>query len=136
MMIALATTSPTVKPIIAPLPTPLPFVSAAVLGVPVASVFVSCIVDSGLSEDIAVVEEAANDNVVVDDSADATDDSNVTDSLATSSRARYQLVLQNPPLVCSSAVPWALTTLKTNGFVRFVSLARTSHWYQSVAQLA
>ena len=133
MMVAPATTSPTVKPMIASLWIPLPCVCAAVLEVAVASVFVPSVVDNELLEDIADGEVVADEVAVVEDTAG---DNDVTDSLALSSRVRYQLVLQKPSPFCSSVVPWALTTLKTNGFVRFVSSARTSHWYQSVAKLA
>lgn len=143
MMIAPAITSPTAKPIIALFPSPLLDV-AAVFGATVASVLVAGVVDDGLSEDVTGdgEAEAVDDEAVVDeddgddvDEDDANED-DVMDSLALPSRARYQLVLQNPPPLCSSGVPWALTTLKTNGFVRFGSSLRISHWYHWVARLA
>lgn len=133
MMVAPATTSPTVKPMIVPLRMPLSCVSAAVVGAAVTSVFVPCSVDDGVLDDVADEEGAVDEVAVVESTAD---DSDVTGLLALPSRERYQLVLQKPPLLCSSVVPWALTILKTNGFVRFFSSARTSHWYHSVAKLA
>lgn len=133
MMVAPATTSPTVRPMIVSLLTPVLCVSAAVVGAAVASVFVSCDVDNGPLEEVADDGEAVNEVVEVEDTAD---DNVFTDSLAVSSRVRYQLVLQKPSLFCSSVVPWALTILKTKGFVRLLSSAPTSHWYHSDAELA
>lgn len=137
-MMMLVITSPTVKPMTAPLPTPVSCVSAATLEAVVPSVRISCVAGDGLSEDATGDEGSADDVAVVvvadgDDNDDGSgngeadaavgDDGGVTELLALSSRARYQLVLQKPPPLCSSTVPWALTILKTNGFVRFVSSA-------------
>lgn len=133
MTIAPTITRPTVKPAIVPLSTPSLCFVAAILEVVVASVFVPCVVDKRPFENVANDEEVVDGAVVV--AVDPIDGNDVIVSLASSSRVRYQLVLQKPSLFCSSVVPWALTTLKTNGFVIFVSSARNSHWYHSVAKL-
>ena len=126
MMRIPATTSPTVRPIIVFLPMPLSSVSFTLSEATVARVSVADVVDEGLVDDVVGGEETGSS---VTDEVDNDKDEDASDSLVTPVRLIYQLVLQKPSILCSSSVPWALTTLKTKGLVRLVSSARTSHWY-------
>ena len=126
MMRIPATTSPTVSPIIVFLPMPLSSVSFAPCVSTVVWVSVADVVDEGLVDDVVGGEETGSS---VADEVDNDKDEDASDSLVTLFRLIYQLVLQKPSILCSSSVPWALTTLKTKGLVRLVSSARTSHWY-------
>jgi len=125
-----ATTSPNVSPIIVFLPMPLSSVSFTLSEATVARVSVADVVDEGLVDDVVGGEEIGSSVTdEVDNDKDEDEDENASDSLATPVRLMYQLVLQKPSILCSSSVPWALTTLKTKGLVRLFSSARTSHWY-------
>lgn len=101
MMAIPTSTSPIVKPIIASVPIPSLCLSrVGIGGAWVASELMSCVVDEG-SEDVIGGEGVADDEgTIVDD-----DDDGATELLAVLSRDKYQLVLQKPPLVWSSAVP-------------------------------
>lgn len=130
MMRIPATTSPTVSPIIVFFSIPLSSVSFAPSEANVARVSVADVVDEGLVDDVVGGEEIGSSVTdEVDNDKDEDEDENASDSLATPVRLMYQLVLQKPSILCSSSVPWALTTLKTKGLVRLFSSARTSHWY-------
>ena len=127
-----ATTSPNVSPIIVFLPMPLSSVSFAPCVSTVVWVSVADVVDEGLVDDVVGGEETGSsvaDEVDNDKEEDEDEDEDASDSLTIPVRLIYQLVLQKPSILCSSSVPWALTTLKTKGLVRLVSSARTSHWY-------
>ena len=126
MMSIPATTSPTVSPVIVFSPMPLSSVSFTLSEATVARVSDSDVVDEGLIDDVVGGEETGSS---VTDEVDNDKDEDASDSLVTLFRLIYQLVLQKPSILCSSSVPWALTTLKTKGLVRLVSSARTSHWY-------
>ena len=123
-----ATTSPNVSPIIVFLPMPLSSVSFAPCVSTVVWVSVADVVDEGLVDDVVGGEETGS-SVTDDVDNDKDEDEDASDSLTTPVRLIYQLVLQKQSILCSSSVPWALTTLKTKGLVRLVSSARTSHWY-------
>jgi len=126
MMSIPATTSPTVSPVIVFSPMPLSSVSFTPSEATVARVSDSDVVDEGLIDDVVGGEETGSS---VTDEVDNDKDEDASDPLTTPVGLIYQLVLQKPSILCSSSVPWALTSPKTKGLLRLVSSARTSHWY-------